>query len=273
MALRELTVEPSIVAFTAFVILFSAYDPSPASATAASPPPRGRSRRYGLGLDGRFVVCRQFDRSNVGERTVIRNGRLNGTCRSVFRICSCECRSDSDSSTDSLSAHSDTVTSVTFSLDGSRIYSESENEKLVWNVGTRETIRDAMWAPPEVITHTCPDGRWFVTTEADNVVLVDLEYKNVPNEKARRKTKASFDSSWHQEQATAMTTAHDWYAATFHFALLMKNDPDQTSFYDGLQSSYAQLVSQFADKKRDVDSHLSNLVKESLQRQRGSKLP
>lgn len=83
-----------------------------------------------------------------------------------------------------LCEHTDTVTSVTFSLDGSRIYSESENEKLVWNVATRETLPNAMWEPPEVITHTCPDGRWFVTTESNNVVLVDLEYKNTPDEKA-----------------------------------------------------------------------------------------
>ncbi len=170
-----------------------------------------------------------------------------------------------------LSGHSDTVTSVTFSLDGSRIYSESENEKLVWNVATRETLPDAIWEPPEVITHTSPDGQWFVTTESNNVVLVDLEYKNAPDEKARRKTKASFDPFWHQEQATTATTAKNWYAAVFHYALLMQNDPDQASFYDGLQSSWEQLVSQFAGEERDVDSHLANIVKESLQLPRGSK--
>jgi eukaryotic-like serine/threonine-protein kinase len=172
-----------------------------------------------------------------------------------------------------LSAHSDTVTSVTFSLDGSRIYSESENEKLVWNVATRETIPDAMWEPPEVITHTCPDHRWFVTAESNNVVLVDLEYKNAPDEKARRKTKASFDPFWHQEQAKAATTAKNWYAATFHYAWLIQNDPDQAALYEGLQSSYEQLVSQFEDEQREVVAHLATIVKESLKLPRGSKLP
>jgi WD40 repeat protein len=129
-----------------------------------------------------------------------------------------------------LSGHSDTVSSVTFSLDGSRIYSESEHEKLVWNVATRETLPDARWEPPEVIIHTSPDGQWLVTTESNNVVLVDLEYKNAPDEKARRKTQASFDSFRHQEQAKAATTAKYWYAAVFHYALLMQNDPDQASF-------------------------------------------
>jgi eukaryotic-like serine/threonine-protein kinase len=172
-----------------------------------------------------------------------------------------------------LSGHSDTVTSVTFSLDGSRIYSESENEKMVWNVATRETLPDAMWAPPEVITHTCLDGRWFVTTEANNIVLVDLEYKHAPDEKARRKTKASFDSFWHQKQATATTTAQDWYAATFHFALLMKHDPGQAAFYDGLHSSFQKLASQFELEARDVDPHLATIVKDSLKLPRGDKMP
>ena len=172
-----------------------------------------------------------------------------------------------------LSEHSDTVTSVTFSLDGSRIYSESENEKRVWDVATLQTLPDSMWDPPEVITRTSLDRRWFVTTESNNVVLVDLEYKNAPDEKARRKTKASFDPFWHQKQATDATTAKNWYAATFHYAWLMQNDPDQASLYDGLQSSYGKLVSQFAEDERDVDSHLATIVKESLQLPRGNKLP
>ncbi len=172
-----------------------------------------------------------------------------------------------------LSAHSDTVTSVTFSLDGSRIYSESENEKLVWNVATREMIPDAMWEPPERITQTSPDDRWFVTTESNNVVLVDLEYKNTPDEKARRKTKASFDPFWHQEQATNATSAKNWYAATFHYAWLIQNDPDQASLYDGLRSSFQKLATQFDLEERDIELHLATIVKESLKLPRGSKLP
>lgn len=175
-----------------------------------------------------------------------------------------------DHETAILSSHSDTVTSVTFSLDGSRIYSESENEKLVWNVATRDTITNATWAPPEVSTNTSPDQRWFVTTEANAVVLVDLEYKNTPDEKARRKTKARFDLFWHQEQAKDATAAKNWYAATFHFALLMKNDPGRDAFYDSLHSSFQKLKSQFELEGRDIDLHLANIVKESLKLPRGN---
>jgi eukaryotic-like serine/threonine-protein kinase len=163
-----------------------------------------------------------------------------------------------------LSQHTDTVTSVTFSLDGSRIYSESENEKLVWSVATHKTIPNAMWEPPEVITQTAPDSRWFVTTESNNVVLVDLEYKNAPDEKARRKSKASFDPFWHQEQATAVTTAKNWYAAVFHYALLLQNNPNQASYYDGLQSSLEKLKSQFEQEERALEPHLPMVVREAL---------
>ena len=169
-----------------------------------------------------------------------------------------------------LSEHTDTVSSVTFSLDGSRIYSESENEKLVWNVATRETISDATWEPPEVITHASPDSRWFVTTESNNVVLVDRGYKNTPDEKARRKTKSSFDSFLHQKQATDATTAKNWYAATFHFALLMKNDPGRAALYDGLHLSYQNLASQFEVEARDIELHVATVVKESLKLPRGN---
>ncbi len=172
-----------------------------------------------------------------------------------------------------LSEHTDTVTSVTFSLDGSRIYSESENEKLVWNVATRETLPDAKWEPPEVITHTSPNDRWFVTAESNNVVLVDLEFKNTPDEKARRKTKARFDPFWHQEQATGATTAKNWYTAVFHFALLIKNDPGQAAFYDGLHSSFQKLASQFEQEGRDIELHLAMVVKESLKLPRGNEPP
>jgi len=162
------------------------------------------------------------------------------------------------------SGHTDLVGRVTFSADGARIYSESEHEKLVWDIAKRATIRDAKWEPPKATTHISPDRRWFVTTESTNVVLVDLEYKNTPDEAAYRKTKARFDPLWHQEQATAAATAQNWYAATFHYALLVKNDPDQTSFCDGLQSSFQKLKSQFEHEARDLEPLLPMVVKESL---------
>ena len=172
-----------------------------------------------------------------------------------------------------LRGHTDTVRRVTFSADGSRIYSESENEKLVWAVATdsREAglqpaedaeqkaghkpaaliLTDAAWEPPEDATQTSPDGRWFVTTEANSVVLVDLEYKNTPDEAAYRKAKARFEPLWHEAQATAAVTAESWYAAVFHYGLLLKHDPDSLPYHAGLKSSSTRLN---AKSQADVEA-------------------
>lgn len=172
-----------------------------------------------------------------------------------------------------LSGHTDIVSDATFSSDGSRIYSESENEKLVWNVATRETIPGATWQPTGFSSQISPDHRWFLTAESNNVVLVDLEFKNTPDEKAYRKTSAAFDPIWHEEQATAATQAENWYAAVFHFALLMKNNPDEASFPDGLQHSFNELQSQFEQKEIDLKRHIPGVIKESLKLLQENKLP
>lgn len=172
-----------------------------------------------------------------------------------------------------LSGHTDTVTDATFSSDGSRIYSESENEKLVWNVAICETIPGATWKPTEVSNPISLDHRWFVTTESNNVVLVDLEHKNTPDEKSYRIAKSRFDPYWHQEQATAATKTESWYAAVFHSALLLKNDPDQATYHDGLHHSFKELQSQFEQEERDLELLLPKVIKESLKLPRGNKLP
>jgi hypothetical protein len=163
-----------------------------------------------------------------------------------------------------LGGHADAVTNVTFSPDCSRIYSESESEKRVWDFATLQTLPDATWEQPEVLTHSSRDGRWFLTTEFNNIVLVDLEYKNSPDEDARRKAKANFDPFWHRDQATAATAAKNWYGATFHFLILVKYDPGQEAFQDGLQSSFQQLESQTAAEGRQINSQLEKAVRESL---------
>ncbi|MDB4614215.1 protein kinase [bacterium] len=81
-----------------------------------------------------------------------------------------------------LKGHTGTVTTVSFSPDGSRMYSESEKQKLVWDVPTGKQLPDAKWQPPAAPIRTSPDKRWFVTAEMNNVVLVDLEYKDTPSE-------------------------------------------------------------------------------------------
>lgn len=172
-----------------------------------------------------------------------------------------------------LSGHTDTVKRVTFSADGAQLFSESDNEKLIWDVATQVEIPDAQWELPEAITQTSSNGRWFATAEGNNVVLVDLEFKNLPNEKALREAKARFDRFWHQNRALASKKSENWYAAVFHYGMLMKHDPEQATYYDGLQSSHQQLVLQFEPKELDIKLHLPMVVKQSLELPRGDNLP
>lgn len=74
-----------------------------------------------------------------------------------------------------LKGHTGTVTSVSFSADGARIYSASKEQRMVWDVATGEPVSDAAWQPPAVPIRTSPDKRWFVAAEMSHVVLIDLE--------------------------------------------------------------------------------------------------
>ena len=172
-----------------------------------------------------------------------------------------------------LRGHTDTLTHWSFSEDGHRIYTASENEKLSWDLATKKTDPNVDWNPPSTHRQVSPDGRWQIDRDGNNLILIDREYKNTPSEKRFRAMKARFDRAWHQEQATAATAAKNWYAATFHFSLLSKNDPDQPAYYDGLQSSFQQLKLQFQQQELDLEPHLATVVRESLKLSRGYELP
>ena len=163
-----------------------------------------------------------------------------------------------------LNRHKENVTRVSFGSQGKRIYSESQNEKLVWDVATRSVISDAKWDPPSDPVPVSSDGRWLVASQIEKIVLVDLEFKNSPDEKIYRAHKASFDSLWHQVQAKEAVAKEDRYAAAFHFALLVRHASDQSKFRDDLQTAYQKLVDQFEKDDRSVAAFLPEIVKESL---------
>ncbi|MEZ6121781.1 MAG: protein kinase [Planctomycetaceae bacterium] len=163
-----------------------------------------------------------------------------------------------------LRGHTDSVTTGTFSTDGLRIYTTSENEKLCWDLVTRKVIPHTEWNPPDTQRHVSPDGRWLIDRNGNNLILVDREFKNTPSEKRFRALKARFDPTWHQEQARAADAAKNWYAATFHFALLLQHDPEQLSYHDGLQRAFHELQSQFEQEGRDIGLHLATSIKEAV---------
>ena len=172
----------------------------------------------------------------------------------------------------SLEGHNSRVANVTFSPDGTQIFSQSRTETLTWDLETRKLVSNDRIDPPEELSQVSQDGRWRVTSERNNVVLVDLAFGTKPEETAYRTAKACFSPTWHRRQADEAVAVKDWFAATHHFALLMQHDPDQASLYEGLQSSYQNLHSEFERDRRDVRSHLVSFVYKSLKLPRGHKL-
>jgi len=172
-----------------------------------------------------------------------------------------------------LKGHQKEVNSVTFSSDGKRIFSESASERLVWDVEKRAII-----ATPDVLNEgskrrISSNGRWLVTFFGRDVLLVDLDYKNTPNEQIYRSSKAKLDLVWHQSQAKKNELEKNWLPATFHWGWSMKADPDQTTSHDGLHASFEKLKNAKAKPAENLDDYLAPVVKEMLKLPRGKSVP
>ncbi len=121
------------------------------------------------------------------------------------------------------------------------------DERLVWNTENGQRIENADWKPTESSNNRSPDGRWLAVPSGDRILLVDLEFKNTPDEKAYRAFKAKPKPYWHQEQAEKAQQAKDWFAATFHAAWWLKLKPDSRPAFDALHNAHGQLDDKVAD--------------------------
>ena len=156
-----------------------------------------------------------------------------------------------------LSGHTSRVNSVAFSPDGTRVYSKSvDSKKIVWDSKTGESFENEEWVEIKDDKNVTPDGRWLVTSEGKNVLIVDLEYKNTPREKAYRQAKARSKPFWHLDQAQKAEQKGNWFAATFHRAWVMKSDPEQAVNSDLLHRAYKELKKEFA-KQSEADGKKS----------------
>jgi WD40 repeat protein/serine/threonine protein kinase len=173
-----------------------------------------------------------------------------------------------------LHGHSNQVTHLAFSEDSSRLYSQSSDKKIVWDSVKGAEIKNADWdEAPDVQIQDSPDGRWQATSEGKNIQLVDLEFENTPKERSYRSAKAKFQPWWHWEQAKKDEKSQKWFSAIFHFALLLKDDPEHSRYFDLLHSSHKKLAAKFKTELRDLESHLPKIVEEALELPRGTKPP
>ena len=173
--------------------------------------------------------------------------------------------------------------SVFFGADGQRVYSQAVLssmegggiERIVWDCSTGKQLKDAPWI--EHVTYEqkqlSSNGHRFVTHEGRNVILVDLEFKNTPNELAYRKAKASLDPTWHRRQALKFEAERDWFGAAFHRAWVMKSAPENAANRELLDADVRKLKVEFAEQDNDAEFYLPSIVEQMLSLALGNNPP
>ena len=191
-----------------------------------------------------------------------------------------------------LTGHSQTVNYLCFNPDGTRIYSIGKSakskqesskqvetvpsEELVWDLDSGTILTDETWFnfgsndSTSISKHkTSPDRRWFASVNGRYVDLIDQEFKNTPREKAYREIKARLDPFWHNEQAKKAQSIDNSFAATFHYAWVMKAQPGLAENYDNLHNAYNKLAEQYKTQNKPLDPYLAPIVKQMLKLPRG----
>lgn len=137
----------------------------------------------------------------------------------------------------SLDGHTEPVFAVHFSQDGKRVYSQSDNERFVWNAKTGNLIPDAEWFAVNPQEH----GRWQLRWSPISVLLIDKDYKRTRQAEGYLAFEARARPEWHQQQYERSLKAENHYAALFHAAWLFRLEPDSRPAYDQFHLSLAQV--------------------------------
>jgi serine/threonine protein kinase len=171
-----------------------------------------------------------------------------------------------------LKGHTDDVASVSFSPDGTRLLSQDQKgQKLIWDLKSGEVLPDGNVDafPAGNKSSRTTDGRWLAIASQNDVLLVDLAYKQTPQELQRRKLLARPKPRWHSKQFQSAQSSKQWYAAVFHAAWSLKLKPSDTALHDVLQAAHRQLLAAHNGQSPPLPA----VVKEMLKLPRGSAAP
>jgi WD40 repeat protein len=143
---------------------------------------------------------------------------------------------------------------LSVSRDGKLLFAGYQKLLRVWNWETGETVPFPAVLPDMAPARpTSADGRWLVFGNERDVLRVDLQFKDLPDEQAYRARKAQLDQAWHTRQGQAAdklvmikpavadeslesrvvsqgpadSATADWFAAAFHWAWVMKASSDK----------------------------------------------
>jgi hypothetical protein len=107
-----------------------------------------------------------------------------------------------------------------------------------------------------------PNGRWFAFVRGKDVLLIDQDFRNTPNERRFRKVQAGPKPRWHVEHFNLAEEKNDGYAAVFHAAALVASDPNDPSN----RNRYAAAAEKYTKDQRRKNGSASTIVVPPLAR-------
>ena len=164
------------------------------------------------------------------------------------------------------SGHKARITYLSFSKDDARVYcQDASGKKTTLDLHTGKELKNAEWKKLADYRKTSQDQRWFLTSQGNDVLIVDTKFKNAPEEKALREFRARPKPFWHEQQAIQSLSYTDWFATTFHWAWALKLNPDRPDYYSKFHHSYEKLLSGYTLPKEEVNEQLPAIVREALE--------
>ena len=160
---------------------------------------------------------------------------------------------------------------IAFGDDGGEIYvREHDGSVIVWDPETGREELSETWPKTDSEEGLSPGGRWLAIPQANNVLLVDLHFKEKPREQAFRAAKARFKPWWHLRRALETSNERQWYPAVFHLALLMHHQPDRALSHDLLNVAYDELRAEVDSEQLGIGLFVPQFVSDAIAMPRGT---
>ena len=163
-----------------------------------------------------------------------------------------------------------------FDPSGQRLAIGEWQKISIWNVDNGDEVSTLAFSSKitglhwsreaELIAAGFDDGSITFCSTSTN--LASQGDSQLPKIEGYRKAKAKLEPYYHANLADVAESRKDWFAATFHRALVMKSDPEQALAWDLFHDAHSRCLK---DKFGHIE--ISPVATDMLRLQRGKKLP
>ena len=160
-----------------------------------------------------------------------------------------------------MDAHLGYVSSVAFSPGGKRMATAGGDHLLkVWDVQTWAEVKRLAGHTDRISSIAFnSSGSCLASGSHDGTAKLWLAPR-------RSEVRTFFGDTqfWHEKQANQSRINDDWFAATFHWAWALKQNPNRPDYYRKFRESYGKLLSGYAQPKEEVNEQLPEIMREAL---------